>query len=171
MLRPYDAADFDLLHSWITDAELLFRFAGPEFNFPLTGDQLQRYSNAHPDRKFYICCRESAPYAFGEIIPQGPGSVRLGRLLVGEPSQRGQGWGTAFVQELLAKAAMDYGAVQADLFVWVRNTTAIRCYRKAGFSFTEEPPLRMRHEGRVYNLRKMSRRIGRQDPGAVPALY
>lgn len=160
MLRPYTPADFPLLCRWITDADLLFRFAGTEFNFPITEDQLRRYGDQYPDRRFYIAAIEGQPYAFGEIIPQGPGSVRLGRLLVGAPEQRGKGLGTALVQALLAEAITRFAAEKVDLYVWVRNTAAIRCYRKAGFSFTADEPLCLLHGGRIYDLRKMSRKTG-----------
>lgn len=43
MLKQYENRDFKLLQSWVTDAELLFQFAGTDFHYPITEQQLTVY--------------------------------------------------------------------------------------------------------------------------------
>ena len=39
-LRKYQDSDFSLLAQWVTSPDLLFQFAGTDFSFPLTQNQL-----------------------------------------------------------------------------------------------------------------------------------
>lgn len=159
MLHPYQPVHFPLLQAWITGPDLLFQFAGPDFTYPISEDQIRQYQDRHPDRRFYVGFDGQVPYAFGEIIPQEAGSVRLGRLLVGHPGHRGKGMGTAFVQELLAEAIHRFGAQRVDLYVWERNAAAIRCYEKSGFAFCPDDPLYLVYRDILFHIRKMSRAV------------
>ena len=101
-LRKYTDDDFNVLNSWITDADLLFQFAGTAWTFPLTRKQMQDYQALHPDRQFYIAHDDhQQPFAFGEIIIGDINTPRLGRLLVGEKESRGKGLGLHFVNMLV----------------------------------------------------------------------
>jgi RimJ/RimL family protein N-acetyltransferase len=156
MLIPYSPSYFPVLRSWINDPYLLFQCAGPDFSFPLNEEQILQYQNRHPDRRLYLGVRnDQMPFAFGEIIPQSVGSVRLARLLVGEAGSRGKGWGESFVKELLAEAKANFKAHTIDLFVLRENLAAIRCYSKAGFSLVEVEGLVLPHGGKTYQVLKM----------------
>ncbi|MES2618248.1 MAG: GNAT family protein [Bacteroidota bacterium] len=133
MLRPYSHSDFELLNSWITDAELLLQFSGPDWQFPLTADVLNDHIQKHPDRYLYIGCTEDGePFAFGQIITNEANAPRLGRLLV-DANMRGKGMGTQFVKELLIECQRITASPEIYLFVDELNLQAIRCYEKNGF--------------------------------------
>lgn len=42
-LKPFTEEDFEVIKSWVGNAEELFQFAGPIFSFPLTDIQLRKY--------------------------------------------------------------------------------------------------------------------------------
>lgn len=156
MLSPYTKDDFHLLQQWITDADILLQYAGTNFQYPITQQQMDAYAAEHPDRRFYICAADDKPFAFGEIIPQDEHSVRIGRLLIGDPAQRSKGLGLYFVNELLQECKAAFHVSRVDLYVRKENTGALRCYQKAGFEFADEPPYIMMHNGTEMPIYKMS---------------
>lgn len=156
MLKPYKNSDFKLLDSWVTDAELLLQFSGTDFSYPLTEQQIQDYKDTYPDRRFYIgYTHDGLPFSFGEIIPQEGGCPRLARILVGEPSLRGQGLGRYFIELLVKEAMKIYNTDIVELFTWEKNYAAIRCYESVGFKFLPEKSKTMVHEGISYDIHKM----------------
>lgn len=156
MLKPYDSSDFRLLESWVTDAELLLQFSGTDFSYPLTEQQIQDYKNTYPDRQLYIgYTLEKLPFAFGEIIPQESGTPRLARILVGEPSLRGQRLGRYFIELLVEESKRLFKTDTVELFTWEKNYAAIRCYESVGFKFLPEKSKTMVHEGISYDIHKM----------------
>ena len=156
MLRKYKDTDFELLQTWITDADLQFRFSGPDWQFPLTRTVLENYISAHPQRQFYIgVLEEGEPYAFGEIISGDANSPRLGRLLVGKEEQRGKGLGQVFVKELVAECIRIHKPEQIFLFVFEENEMGITCYKKCGFEFCGEEHFLVDTHGRQLKILKM----------------
>lgn len=136
MLRPYTPSDFQLLNSWITDADLLLKFSGPDWQFPLTETVLNEHIQKHPDRYMYIGCTDAGePYAIGQIITNEDNAPRLGRLLVGESTMRGKGLGSQFVKELLIECQRITQTKEIYLYVDQENSQAIKCYEKCGFKF------------------------------------
>lgn len=160
MLRVFKMSDISLLQEWVSSEELLFRFAGTGFTYPLTAKQIEDYAIVHPERQFYLGLLENnAPYAFGEIIPQKDSSVRLGRILIGNPEMRGKNLGVRFVQALVEEAKKAFHADLIDLFVIKENVSAIRCYQKAGFTFTDDLPFELPFRGEAFPILKMNRRL------------
>jgi RimJ/RimL family protein N-acetyltransferase len=156
MLRKYNHTEFNILAGWITSAELLFRFSGPDWSFPLSPDVLQVYMDKHPERQFYWgVSSDGLPYAFGEIIRGDANSPRLGRLLLNE-TQRGKGLGQVFVSELLQECIRIDRPEQVFLFVFEDNRPAVACYLKCGFKFCDETYIRVNHEGMEARIRKMA---------------
>lgn len=155
-LTPYNDSWFPLLQSWIPDKEVLLQYSGTHFSFPLTQQQMNTYRHEFPDRKLYMgLLNNITPFAFGEIIPQDLNSARLARLLIGNPTLRGQGLGVAFVNALVSEAIQKMGVSIVELFVFSSNEQAIHCYQKAGFGFIpgEDKPLTV--DGIEYTVRKM----------------
>ena len=161
MLKPYISGYFGILAGWITDPELLLQFAGTEFSYPITREQLSDYQKRRPDRRFYMGFSGSIPVFFGEIIPQEGTGPRLGRLLVGEPGKRGKGLGQVFVRLMIAECKRLYNASIVELYTWEKNESAIKCYKKVGFQVVDPEAHRMVHEGREFILVKM--RVGTND--------
>lgn len=157
VLKVYKNSDFTLLSSWITNHELLLQFSGTDFTYPITEKQIHDYQHDHPDRCFYIGYdSDEKPFAFGEIIPQETGIPRLGRILIGDPANRGQGKGKYFINLLINECKTAFKCTSVDLFVWDMNKIAIRCYQSVGFSFDERILKVLNHGGINYNIHKMT---------------
>ncbi len=159
-VTPYKPAYFSFLNHWITDANLLFQFAGTEFSYPITEKQIEDYQQKNPDRQFYIGLNEAKePIAFGEIIPQENNIPRIGRLLIGNPEERGKGYGTSFIHLLLGKCQALFQTKTVELFVLEDNLPAIRCYQKIGFQFLLNQTWQVSHYGQNFVLLKMACKI------------
>ncbi|MEX8549331.1 MAG: GNAT family N-acetyltransferase [Mucilaginibacter sp.] len=156
-ITKYSFNYFSFLSRWITDANLLFQFAGTEFSYPITEKQIEDYQHKNPDRNFYLGLNEvNEPVAFGEIIPQENNIPRIGRLLIGNPAERGKGYGTSFIHLLLAKGKAQFQTDTVELFVLEDNLPAINCYQKIGFRFLPGQTWEVNHNGQKYLLQKMA---------------
>jgi RimJ/RimL family protein N-acetyltransferase len=158
-LIPYHhPSHFEILESWITDKYVLLQYSGTHFQFPFTEAQILNYLKEYPERRIYMGLQpDGTPFAFGEIIPQDSSSVRLARLLIGNPGLRGQGLGSAFIKAMINETRIVFGAVDIDLFVFSDNQPAIQCYLKNGFMFmTEEEDKIVQFEDAAYIVKKMS---------------
>ncbi|RKX79831.1 MAG: GNAT family N-acetyltransferase [Spirochaetes bacterium] len=141
-LRPFKREDFSRLIGWIDSAELLMRWAGPIFTFPLTEGQLGKYLEGSlsnpPLRKIF----KAVVYPQGEVlghvelnnIDLSNRSATLSRVLVGPPAWRGKGVGTLMVKKILKVGFEELGLHRIDLLVFDYNNPAISCYKKAGFT-------------------------------------
>ncbi len=156
-ITKYSILYFNFLSRWITDANLLFQFAGTDFSFPITELQLIGYQKNHPNRNFYIGLNTvNEPVAFGEIIPQGNNIPRIGRLLIGNPQERGKGFGTSFIHLLLAECKALFQTKTVELFVLENNLPAVHCYRKIGFQFLPNQSWKVSHNQQNFVLLKMA---------------
>lgn len=159
-ITAYSSAYFSFLSRWTTDANLLFQFAGTEFSYPITEKQIEDYQHKNLERNFYIGLNEgNEAVAFGEIIPQENQIPRIGRLLVGNPEERGKGYGTAFIHLLLAQCKVQFQTDSVELFVLKDNFPAINCYQKIGFRFLPGHTWEVSHNGQKYLLHKMAYQI------------
>ncbi len=135
-LISFTKEHFGILISWVSSEDLLIKFAGTGFKYPITEIQLEQNFIKYPDRKFYLAVNDfNEPLAYGEIIPQDENSVRFGRLLVGNRKSRGKGLGKQLIQLLTSCAIQIYNPKNIDLFVVDGNKPAILCYLKCGFKF------------------------------------
>jgi RimJ/RimL family protein N-acetyltransferase len=160
ILRKYKDDDFEVLQGWVKDAEILFRFSGPDWSYPLTRIQLDEYMAKHPIRQFYMGVSEAGTaVAFGEIITGDAYGPRLGRLLIGDEEQRGKGLGQAFVKELLEVCRHVYQLEQVFLFVFEDNMAGINCYKKCGFEFCGDEHVRLNRDEKQFKVLKMGVRL------------
>lgn len=156
MITSYTDSDFHLLQSWITDADLMFQFAGTSWQFPLTKEQFDTYRTAYTYRYFYIgYTNDNQPFACGEIIINETNSPRLGRLLIGDPQMRGKGFGQSFIRELIDECIKLTSTKEIFLFVFENNISAIKCYEKLGFRFTNDFEFRLNYKGEEFKVLKM----------------
>lgn len=167
MLRPFTKADYSTLINWVDTPELLFRFSGPDIDFPLTAEKLELHIQSHPRRRYYIASDpELGDYAFGEVIPQEHNVPRLARLLVGRQELRGKGLGVRFIHLLLDECVRLYQPNRVELYVLLDNEPAIRCYQKVGFEFIPGSEVPMNFEEKMYLTRKMYIDL-KQNPDAI----
>lgn len=85
------------------------------------------------------------PVGYGEVTPlqRHRDHVWLGHVII-RPEDRGRGIGARFVQELLSEACEALAATRAILVVFPDNISAIRCYRRVGFTVVGEERHRFR---------------------------
>ena len=140
-LREFDQSDLSRLKSWIQSPEALHDWAGNFFSYPLTDEQLHSYlesaGNLHGGRRIFKSVDPKNGEAVGhiELSHIWPHlSARISRVLIGLPELRGAGLGHQMVQQLVVFAFDEFEFDRLDAGVSDTNTTAIRCYEKAGFS-------------------------------------
>ena len=133
-LRPFERRDFTRLIAWIDSEQLLYQFAGPVFQYPLTEFQLEHYL-AESDRIPYVVedCVSGKAVGHAEIFRLSDTRGKLCRLLISDPRQRGRGIGQELVRELLRICREEFGFQEMELNVYDWNLPAIHCYEKAGF--------------------------------------
>jgi ribosomal protein S18 acetylase RimI-like enzyme len=155
-LIPFTKNHYQTLINWIIDEETLLKFAGIGFQYPLTQEQLDQYLTKYPDRKLYLALDDKKnPVGYGEIIPQGENSARLGHLIIGESQKRGLGLGQKLIAALNKEAESHLQIKNMDLFVLEGNTLAINCYLKSGFNFIPNN-FSISHQDQTYQILKMT---------------
>jgi RimJ/RimL family protein N-acetyltransferase len=137
-LLTFGPEDFDQLISWAPTPEILLQFAGPDFDFPLTHGQLAqsiKTAGRHSYKVVESATVESIGHA--EIVVSNK-NAHLCRILIGDERLRGRGVGRKIVHELLRKSFGELECKTASLYVYDWNKSAVQCYRKEGFTVSEE---------------------------------
>ena len=141
-LEHFGPADFSQLIDWITDEHLLANWSGAMFRFPLTEEALDWYiantnGSEAPEAYIYKAIDTETGAVVGHIslggISHKNSAARISRVLVGHTAERGKGYCTAMVREVLRFAFEELKLHRVTLGVYDFNTPAIRCYQKAGF--------------------------------------
>ena len=57
--QPFNSTDFERLKNWLISEKELIQFAGPLFTFPLTNEQLEKYSSSDKRKIYTICLDET----------------------------------------------------------------------------------------------------------------
>jgi RimJ/RimL family protein N-acetyltransferase len=136
-LTTFGKADFDTLISWIGNEALLVQIAGRYFTFPLTAEQLEHYLLDDKSIAFNIVDTESNNViGHAEIILAGGGLCKIDKLIIGNTAQRGKGYGGTVIHLLLQYCFAQLNAAEAELNVYDWNIAGMRCYEKAGFTYT-----------------------------------
>ena len=160
-LEKFDQHGYDLLLSWADSAESLMQFAGPGFTYPLTRQQLDKSLSDENRLAFKLVGTGSQKMiGYAEIYLTSE-SAYLGRILIGNPLDRGKGLGSQLVTLLVTYAftVLAQAKVQLNVFEW--NTGAIRCYEKAGFKWNLEKKAERAINGKTWTSVNMS--LDRED--------
>ncbi|HEV7330524.1 MAG TPA: GNAT family protein [Flavisolibacter sp.] len=141
-LEYFTKDDFDLLIKWINNERVLQNWTGSLFSFPLTHDKLEWYIQGANDRKtsdvfIYKVVDTESRKTVGHIslgsISQKNRSARISRVLVGDTCQRGKGYCSGMIQEVLRIGFEELDLHRIALGVYATNYSAIRCYQRCGF--------------------------------------
>jgi RimJ/RimL family protein N-acetyltransferase len=142
-LEYFTRDDFDLLIHWINDEAVLQNWTGSMFSFPLTHEKLDWYiegSNdiATSDVFIYKAIDQESGKTVGHVslgsVSKKNQSARISRVLVGNTCERGKGYCSAMIQELLRIGFEELKLHRISLGVYTTNTGAIRCYERCGFA-------------------------------------
>jgi RimJ/RimL family protein N-acetyltransferase len=85
--------------------------------------------------------------AYAEIYVTTENIASLDKIIIGDPKLRGKGIGLQIMQQLLFISFIILGTEIATLNVFDWNTSAIRCYEKAGFRINKEKTRNMEYKG------------------------
>lgn len=136
-LLPFKESNFQQLIDWVDNNQLLIQFAGPIFRFPITVEQLQKYTKTINRQIFSIYERPSGQ-AIGHIeldrIDYEHKSARVCRFLIGSETHRGKKYGQQALEALQKIAFDDLSLNRLELVVLEGNVSAIKCYQNCGFS-------------------------------------
>lgn len=137
-LKSFTVEDWKYIDEWISDESELIQFAGQIFTFPINQLQIETYLN-NSDRIAFTIEKQALVIGMAEIYIYNDTTVKLGRILIGEKSFRGQGIGKALIVKLINYSFNILKKKRAILNVYTWNTSAIKCYEKVGFSMTDKP--------------------------------
>ena len=132
-LENFDKGDYPLLINSIKDARELMQFAGPEFIFPLTEEQIEQ-SFSDKNRIAFSVVNVSNDSVIGHCeICFKDSFANLGRILIMDQTLRGKGIGRQIVTLLLEFIIKNSEEKNVELNVFDFNSSAIKCYQKIGF--------------------------------------
>ena len=122
VLKPFSEEDFDTLISWIDSEEALVQFAGLNFLFPLTREQLAlNLTNTKIHAYKAVQLPQNRLIGYGEIYITDMNEASLGKIIIGDESLRGQGFGLELVNHLVAISFNKLGAGIALLNVFTKK--------------------------------------------------
>lgn len=129
-LRKAKKTDLKIIISWIPDAIICRRWAGPKVRFPLNIENLSE-DIAFADNNCYCLKNKKSMVAFGQLLAKENGFLHLARIIV-DPSKRALGYGRLLCNELL-KMAGRKGYYKISLNVYRDNPIALKLYESLGF--------------------------------------
>jgi len=110
------------------------QFAGPAYTFPLTTDQLSKSPENKTRHAFAVICTYNNKIIGHCELTVKENSIHLGRILIGDVRQRGQGVGQIIVAQLLEFGFANFNKPLTELNFFDWNIPAIECYKKVGFT-------------------------------------
>jgi RimJ/RimL family protein N-acetyltransferase len=164
-LEYFTPDDYQLLIDWISDEHLLMNWAGSHFRFPLTPDKLDWYIRDANDFKdsgtlIYKAIDMSSGKTIGHIsltaVNRENRSARITRVLVGDTSERGKGWGEKITRALMKIGFEDLKLHRMSLGVYDVNASGLKCYKKCGFRVDGVLRDISRHGDTYWSLTEMS---------------
>lgn len=157
-LKPFEKSDFCQLIKWIESPRFLMQFGAHSFTFPLDEKQLTAYLKNDQIIAFKVVNRENGA-VIGHIslqVDKRNNSARIGRVLVGDRTVRGQGIGQAMMEEIVGIGFDFYRVHRVSLGVFDFNIAAISCYEKVGFKKDGLLREAVQFEEEYWNLWEMS---------------
>ena len=142
-LEYFTPDDFPLLIDWINSEELLVNWAGTQFKFPLTDENLHQYlkhsndfdhSRALNFKVVEAVSGENIGHISLSAIDRENRSARITRVLVGNIVKRGMGLGSEIIKAMLKIGFEDLRLHRMSLGVYDFNLAGIKCYKNCGFT-------------------------------------
>lgn len=163
-LTPFAEDDISRLLTWIDSKDLLLRWAGTFFEYPLSAIQCEQYiASARlspPARAIFNAVDMDTNKPVGHIELDGfdleNQSAFICRVLVGDPTYRGKGLGREIVKQVVSTAFTHLDLHRLAVGVLEFNTAAIRCYENCGFQHEGRYREIVKYDGKFHNLISMS---------------
>lgn len=135
-LRPLMEEDIEKLRQWRNDKR------NSEYLSPhehITKEKQEEWYRAYQENDdeitFAICIKENEDQIVGSLSLYNfkEDSAEFGKFLIGEKSAHGKSVGHNAVLAALYVAFISIGLKKISLFVFSNNTSALTCYKHAGF--------------------------------------
>lgn len=141
-LLNFEEADIPRLIKWVPDARFLLQWAGPQYKYPLNAAQIrktmEKAKGERPAHFMFKALHKFQGKIVGHIELMGVDyekrTALLGRVLIGNPEDRGKGYGKVMIDDVARYAFDTLGLATLTLGVFDFNTAAITCYLAAGFA-------------------------------------
>ncbi|MCP3760879.1 GNAT family N-acetyltransferase [Domibacillus sp. A3M-37] len=139
-LAYFTGDDFAQLMQWIPTEAFMIQWAGTGFTFPLHVHQLENYikeaNHSGADTFVYKAIHQETGRVIGHIslkIDRRNESARIGKVLIGDESIRGEGMGLHVIEAAVDMVFSTFKLHRVSLGVFDFNRAALACYEKAGF--------------------------------------
>lgn len=153
-LIEFEPQHYSLLIEWIDSDELNYLWGGPQFEYPLTVEQLEtHYGKQAPTPFLFVVNGEMV--GFIELFKVSDCEQRLCRVFI-HPTCRGKGYATTMLELAISKAKMVDEPQTLSLAVFAHNHSAIACYEKLGFKPYETVSGLRYFKGKNWDLIRMS---------------
>lgn len=156
-LIAFNNDDADLLISWFGNEESLVQFAGPQFSYPLTKEQVERHL-LDPNRFAYkvVDTATGVVVGHGEIclVPNEP--PKLTCVIIGNKQYRGKGLGKEIINRLVDLCFNQLKATAVQLYVYDWNINALECYKGVGFVIDPDKTLITEVKGKKWTALNMT---------------
>ena len=163
-LEPFCPNDFQQLIDWIDTEELLIKWSGSLFSFPLTIKSMEWYSRntnvaGVSDAFVYKAVESETGAVIGHISLGGISwknrAARITRVIV-NPTDHGRG----FCQQI-SRAALKIGFEELSMHrislgVYENNKSALNCYLKCGFNIEGVSRDILWYDGRFISMIEMA---------------
>jgi len=123
--------------NWFSCEQDLIDWSGPNFRYPFTLSSFVDDLKLNTLKSFSLVNNESEFLAFGQYY-QRLGKCHLGRLIV-NPNFRGQGVVSELINKICKLGRNELALTECSLFVLQHNDSAIKAYKKFGFSTSNYP--------------------------------
>jgi RimJ/RimL family protein N-acetyltransferase len=142
-LETFGPADFQQLINWIDTEELLVKWSGSLFSFPLTTESMEWYIEGSnilnkSDAFTFKAVDTETGETVGHISLGGLSwknrSSRISRVLVGNSAAQGKGICQQMTKAALKIGFEELGLHRISLGVYENNKAALNCYLKSGLS-------------------------------------
>ncbi len=142
-LEHFEQKDFQQLIDWVKDEELLIKWSGSLFSFPLTMESMEWYlkNTNEPqvsDAFVFKAVDTETGNVVGHISLGGLSwknrSARISRVLVGNTNEQLKGICQQMTRAVLKIGFEELGLHRISLGVYENNKAALQCYLKCGFS-------------------------------------
>ena len=143
-LRKSRQEDILAVIAWIPDEKACRIWAGPGLRFPFSQDQLLEDIGFERYETYSLVDGQDNPIGIGQIMHRND-RLHLGRILIA-PSQTGSGIWRLLCEALIRKAKTVTEIKHLVSMFTGTNKTAIKLYRKLGFTIADDQSQAATHD-------------------------
>lgn len=141
-IREYINEDYNFISDWIQNEKTHYFWCAGRFEYPLNYENFNSVLNAHNrdynDIAYTVTDNEDSPLGFFVCSVNNPDNSGFLKFIVLNDKLRGNGIGTGMVKYISDYLSIYKKVSSLKLVVFDVNTSARKCYEKAGFVLENE---------------------------------